>query len=582
MDYYGPMSLPKRLFRQFTLAFMTAIACMGAMAADDTPPVNNSAMDADLFYKLLLGALSAQNGDPGTAFALTLDSARKTHSEQLYEKAVGIALNARDGESALSATRAWSQDLTNSASANRYLLQILVALNRIGDTVEPIRHNLSLAKGTERAANISQLPRYFARATDKKQAATVVETALNADLSNKATGASAWAAVGTMRLMAGNTDGALNAAKRSLQFNAQSEELATLALDLWDAKQPQTDELAQQLLVGKPKAEFLLGYARRLASADRLTQALAVAQRTTREYPSHADGWLVQGTLEFQNKKLDAAESSLKHVIQLREKQAPGKSQDTTLVQTYWMLSQLAEQRKQPDQALGYLQKIEGTHDVLRVGIRKATLLAQQGKLAEARTLVQGLPETQAQDAQTKISAEVQFLRSAKQHTQVYDVLSKAATRFQDDVEWRYELAMAAEKIGKVQEMEDLLRQVIAAKPDYHHAYNALGYSMADRNVRLPEARQLIVKALEFAPKDPFIMDSLGWLEFRSGNLAAALDVLSQAYKARPDAEIAAHLGEVLWAMGRKDEAKARWNEGLASSPDNETLRETIQRLNKP
>ena len=136
-----------------------------------------------------------------------------------------------------------------------------------------------------------------------------------------------------------------------------------------------------------------------------------------------------------------------------------------------------------------------------------------------------------------------------------------------------------AEKLGKVRDMEALLRQVIAVKPDYHHAYNALGYSMADRRVNLPEARQLVTKALEFAPNDPFILDSLAWVEFRSGNANEALRILQVAYKSRPDAEIAAHMGEVLWSLGQREPARAIWNEGKTLNPQNETLLETVQRL---
>ena len=143
----------------------------------------------------------------------------------------------------------------------------------------------------------------------------------------------------------------------------------------------------------------------------------------------------------------------------------------------------------------------------------------------------------------------------------------------------RYDLAMAAEKLDKIDEMELLLRQVIVEKPDYHHAYNALGYSLADRKLRLPEARALVKKALEFAPNDPFILDSLGWVEFRSGNLNEALHILQGAFESRQDAEIAAHLGEVLWSLGQQDQARAIWKNGLRQGPDNETLLETIKRL---
>ena len=138
---------------------------------------------------------------------------------------------------------------------------------------------------------------------------------------------------------------------------------------------------------------------------------------------------------------------------------------------------------------------------------------------------------------------------------------------------------MVAEKLGSLDEMERLLRQVIQLKPDYHHAYNALGYSLADRNVRLSEARDLIRKAIEFAPADPFIKDSLGWVEFRMGNPLEAVRIFEAAYKARPDAEIAAHFGEVLWSLGQRDRALAIWKEGQLINAENETLLETLKRL---
>jgi tetratricopeptide (TPR) repeat protein len=178
-----------------------------------------------------------------------------------------------------------------------------------------------------------------------------------------------------------------------------------------------------------------------------------------------------------------------------------------------------------------------------------------------------------------KMSAEVSLLRENKQYKPAYDLLAQALAKAPDDVDLLYDQAMMAEKIGDFPDMERLLRRVMAVKPDYHHAYNALGFSFADRNVRLPEAKQLIQKALEFAPGDPFITDSLGWVEFRLGNRAEALRILQGAYKDRPDPEIAAHLGEVLWALGQRELAEKIWREGMLMGSDNETLTETLKRL---
>ena len=143
-----------------------------------------------------------------------------------------------------------------------------------------------------------------------------------------------------------------------------------------------------------------------------------------------------------------------------------------------------------------------------------------------------------------------------------------------------YEQATLAEKMGQLDDMERLLRDIMAGKPEYHHAYNALGYSLADRNIRLPEARTLILKALEFAPGDPFISDSLGWVEFRLGNVQEAVRILQAAFKSRPDAEIAAHLGEVLWSLGQREQAMRIWRSGAKLNADNETLVSTLKRLN--
>jgi Flp pilus assembly protein TadD len=129
--------------------------------------------------------------------------------------------------------------------------------------------------------------------------------------------------------------------------------------------------------------------------------------------------------------------------------------------------------------------------------------------------------------------------------------------------------------------LEENLRKLIEVRPDHAHAYNALGYSFADRNTRLKEARTLIEKALELAPDDFFIMDSLGWVQYREGNLKGAVATLRRAYNGRPDAEIGAHLGEVLWMSGERTEANRVWQESLKTAPDNETLQKTIKRLRR-
>jgi Flp pilus assembly protein TadD len=189
------------------------------------------------------------------------------------------------------------------------------------------------------------------------------------------------------------------------------------------------------------------------------------------------------------------------------------------------------------------------------------------------------VPERGPQDARAKLLAESQLLRDVKQWPEAYKILGQANERFPDDVDLLYEQAMMAEKMRRPDEMERLLRRVIELKPDHFHAYNALGYTLADRNTRLDEAQGLVQKALELAPNEPFIIDSLGWIQYRMGRREEALRNLQRAYQSRPDAEIAAHLGEVLWAMGRRDEARKVWREGRERDSGNEVLKDTLARL---
>jgi tetratricopeptide (TPR) repeat protein len=193
--------------------------------------------------------------------------------------------------------------------------------------------------------------------------------------------------------------------------------------------------------------------------------------------------------------------------------------------------------------------------------------------------MIRSLPERADDDSQTKLSAEVQLLREHKQYARARAVLQSKLALNPDDLDDLYELAMLHEKLGELDDMERLLRQLMLAKPNDPQAFNALGYSLADRGLRLPEAKALIQKALQISPHDPFITDSLAWVEFRSGNLSEALALLQGAFKDRPDAEIAGHLGEVLWVLKRPAEAQEIWREGLKLSPGNESVMDTLKRL---
>ncbi len=552
--------------------------------AEQPRELENSKLDAELFYRLLVGEITARDGDAAAGFALMLDSARKTSDSTLYQRAVEIALQSRSGDAALQAARAWQQAQPDSKDANRYVLQILIALNRMQDTLEPLKRTIDLAAAAERLQAIASIPRAYARVADKKLASTVIESALSTYVINPTTSQAAWTTIGRTRLAAGDTAGALESAQKGQASDIKAEGPALVALELMSPKLPAAEALVKKYLTGNPKpmAEVRMSYARALLDAQRYGEATAEVQTVTKDKPEFSPAWLVLGSLQLQDNQLASAQTSFERYVAL-ETAATQKSEDDEpergLTQAYLSLAQVAEKRKDFTAADAWLNKIDNSADMLQAQTRRASILASRGKLPEARQLIRGLPERNPGDARLKLLAEVGLLRELKQYQAAYDLLGQAVKADPKESDLLYDQAMMAEKLNQLPEMERLLRRVIELKPDGYNAYNALGYSLADRSVRLPEAKQLVLKALEFVPNDPFIRDSLAWVEFRMGNLAESVKIFVEAFKAKPDAEIAAHYGEVLWAMGQRDKALAIWREGLLLNPENDTLLETIKRL---
>lgn len=588
MDYYGPMVL-FHSFRTAAFAAAVAVAAQSAWAQQPRsdnrattggpPATSNPALDAELFYEIFLGEVSARTGDPGAGYAFMLEAARRSADGQLYQRAADIALQARSGEYALAAARAWKEALPQSREANRYVLQILVALNRIGETPDLLRQELAQSPPRAKAASLSALPQMYGRASDKALAAKVVEQALVDELTNPATGPAAWVALGRLRLAAGDKGGALNAARKAQDLDNASEDAARLALELLDDSVPEAEPIVIQALAKQPVPDLRMAYARVLLGLQRYPDASRQLEAVTKEKPDLAEAWLVVATLQFQDNRLPAAEGSLQRFIDLASASSDAEVRQKSLTQAYLLYAQIAEKKKDFAAAEAWLARIDNAEEVFGAQMRRASLLARQGKLAQARALLRNLPGSSAENQRMKLAAEVQLLREQRLYKEAYQVQVEMVALAPDDAELVYDQAMLAEKMGNPDTMEQLLRQVIARQPQYHHAYNALGYSLADRGLRLAEAKQLILKALEFAPNDPFIMDSLGWVEFRLGNKADAKRLLETAYKARPDVEIAAHLGEVLWSLGDKEGATRVWKEGQRISPDNDTLKETLKRL---
>ncbi|WP_300114696.1 tetratricopeptide repeat protein [Rhodoferax sp.] len=579
MNYYDRMRLKHCLL--IPLLLTLAVTAQAQTTPSPEPGGKVSALDSGLFYQLLLGELNARSGEPAAAFSLMLDAARKTNDPNLFRRAVQIALQARSGESALLAARAWLQAVPASREANRYVLQVLLGLNRIADTLEPLKRDIALTPVQEQRDVIWSIPGIFERASDRALAASTVKKALASFFQDRVMSPTAWAVVGRMALSAGDKPAALSAAANGLGQDPRSEHPALLALSLMSPELPAAEDLVGKHLP-HARPEFRMAYVKALLNAKREADAKAQLESIRIQSPDYPDTWLINGALALQDGQFDDAQRQLQRYLDLTEATTPNEPRPEFVrgrTQAFLSLAQIAQQRKDFKAADAWLQRVDTPDELLRAQIRRAALLAQQGQLEAGLTLIRNHAARSAEEAQQKSAAEVQLLKDDKQFARARNLLQSSLLQTPDDPDLIYDLAMVHEKLGELGDMERLLRGLIASKPDDPHAYNALGYSFAEHGMRLPEAKALISKALELSPNDPFIIDSLGWVEFRSGNLNVALELLQGAFKAKPDAEIAAHLGEVLWALKRQPEALQVWREGVKLNPTNETLVNTLKRL---
>lgn len=566
--------------------------------ATPAPPVDNSRLDAPLFYQLLLAEMQLRNGDPATGFQLLLDAARRSRDEAVFRRATEIALQARAGDQALAAVLAWREALPASADALRYQVQMLVALNRVAEAEEPLGTLLRQAARPALPGLIAAVPRFLGRSTDRAATAALIERVLQPHAESPDTRAAALVATGRGWLAVPDQAKALGFAQKAAATSPAADEPALFALDLLPAV-PEAEAIVKARMAASPAppAGLRLLYVRTLAASQRLSDALAQATALTRSEPTLAPPWLTLGALELELKHPQEATVALETYVRLLEGGAAVTSAPATavvdddgdddvpatagaaLTQAWLLLAQAAEQQRDFAAAERWLARIDNPQRALEVQSRRASLLAKQGKMAEARQLIRRVPEQTAADARAKFVAESELLREAKQWAEADKVLAAANKAFPNDTDLLYEQAMIVEKLDRLEEMERLLRRVIELKPTHHHAYNALGYSLAERKLRLPEARTLIQKALELSPGEPFITDSLGWVEYRLGNREEAIRILRTAYQARPDPEIAAHLGEVLWINGQTEEARKIWREGRSRDASNDVLKETLARL---
>ncbi|MBA4142805.1 MAG: tetratricopeptide repeat protein [Nitrosospira sp.] len=529
-------------------------------AQDLTPPI---------LFDFLLAETALQRGDLEIAVRTYLKLAKKTRDPRVAQRATEIALQSRQAVPALEAAKTWVEVDPDSVSAHQTVAALLVNADRLTEA-RPHLDKFLASAGNNIGEAFMQLNSLLVRNPDKNATFDLVRqlTEPYPDLPE------AHFAVSQAAWFAEKFDIALGAMKQALTLRPEWEMAAIYqGRILARTSNASALEFYDGYLKEYPRAnDMRVTYARLLLAEKNYSKARDQFQQLLAENPDNAEVAVAVGLLSLELRDYDVAESNFKRALELDYR-------DPGMVRFY--LGGLHEKTQEADTAMEWYRSVTSGNQYIPAQIKYALLLSRKGQKAEALDHLRQLEGTNDQQRAQLIIAEAQLLRESEAYQNAFQLLSVGLEKLPDYPDLLYDRALAAEKIGKPDIMEGDLRKLIELRPDHAHAYNALGYGLAEHSDRLPEALELIEKAIELSPNDPYIMDSLGWVHYRMGNINQGLSYLRQAFVLNPDPEIAAHLGEVLWVQGTREEAEEIWRSTLKNHPGNEVLLGTMKKFMK-
>ncbi len=531
-------------------------------------------LSVDLMFRYLSAELAHQRGQAFAAYSTMLSIAQAAGDPRLARRAAEIAIAGSLPTQALKAAKLWQELAPRSEEAAQVLVSLQLVHGRQEDAKQALAQQLAASPPAQLPQAIATVQRMLSRIPDKAKAMALMRELLEPYRESL----DARLALAQFAMVSGDRAAAQREVREAVTKFPKSELAVLVLAQIIDNKQEAAKVLAE-FLQRNPKArDVRLAYARMLFEQSKMTEAKKEFKTLIQQMPNDQTALYALGLMSVQAGDLTDAETYLSGYIRSLNGQ-PDRERDAT--QPLMVLTQLAEDRGDLKAALTWLDMVDtlGQPGQLGTTIKRAQLQAKDGKVDEALQMLAAADVESDDDRVRLILSESQLLRDAGRIPDAVKLLAEALESLPNNVDLLYEYSLVTEKNEQFDEMERVLRRIIQIAPDNHHAYNALGYSFADRNIRLQEAYDLIKVASTLAPDDPYIMDSLGWVEFRLGRLEKAEEILRRAYGIKQDAEIAVHLGEVLWMRGREEEAKKFWRNASGKDPKNETLKGTLQRL---
>lgn len=538
-------------------------------------------LTADIFYRVLASEIAAQRGMYGTAANTMVGLARDTGDPRLARRGLEFQLAGGNLPGALDAARVWARLSPNDLEASSTELALAAANGQTKGLSQALRNRIEASR--DKPAAIGQALAVLSRLNDRRLALRILDEALSDSVRKLP---AAHLALADVASAAGDYPRASQEAHAALAADPKSEPAAQRVLEYGAKVDPQRAQADARAYINRnPNARKVrLMLAGQMADAGDYNGALAELQAMSRRSPEDFDPLFMQAQLAYKAGQLPQAKTLLQQYLDVQNQRqraiVPGATDaGAAAADAHVLLSRIAEDQGQYDEAIAELGRIDDPSLRFSARMRQAALRAKSGRVDDAIKMVDAAAPQDEEERTLGVLTKAQILRDADRIGQAVSVLEAADQALPDTVEIKYELAMLYERQDRLADLERMLRQVIALDPEHAHAYNALGYTLADHNQRLPEALDLITQALELSPNDPFILDSMGWVKFRMGDQVAAADYLRRAYSVRPEADIAAHLAEVLWTQGKRDQAVELLRAALAKDPKNKTVLEVVKRL---
>lgn len=541
-------------------------ASPAAPAAETRSPAGSSPQVEAQFH-VMAGEMAAGRQQPEVAAKEFLQALDYTSDPQIAARATAQALMAQDDALALQAARKWQAIEPTSLDVREVITRLAL---RAGQNDEAYAECASIVR--DHPGGIDDGFHHVALLLQQEPAQSAAALALMDRLvAQYPKQAGAYQAQGLLDLRYGKVDAAEQAAREAIRLKPTKE--ASLLLVGALVKKGDiagADQVMDGVLKNNPDSEEVrLGYARLLIESDQRAHAREQLERLLKDQPGNVDAHFNLGLLDIDDRRLDDAEAQFQVVAK-----TPDRVGDAE-----YFLGRIAELRHQPKQALAHYEKVRNGQQGLDAAVRRATMLAKLGRVDEARAILETLREQFPPLADRFLMAEGEMLLDVGAYDQALELYGDALKDNPDDGDLLYSRSLVYERMNRVGDSETDLRKILDKSPDDARALNALGYTLLVHTDRLDEADKLVSKALQLTPDDPAVVDSMGWLRFRQGRPQDALPLLQKAYAQFPDAEVAAHLGEVLWALGNKEQAHNLLTQASKTDPDNVQLRDTLKRL---